>query len=168
MRIKAVQTLLIAVAAVAVGYDAFTSLRLRQTVQTMRPVVKIGNRVDVKDIPYDRVQKTLVVALGLSCGYCAASMPFYRRLTTEVQKRRDIQFVAALSTNEPAAREYLLKQHLAVTSLTLLPLSRLGVQGTPTILLIDNEGRIRQHWLGKLTATEESAVLSSLGPEPHR
>lgn len=43
-----------------------------------------------------------------------------------------------------------------------MSLNKLGVQGTPTLLLLDDSGTVLQTWVGKLTPEREQAVLSAL------
>jgi hypothetical protein len=42
------------------------------------------------------------------------------------------------------------------------PLSAVGVSGTPTLLLIDGGGAIKESWVGKLPPDKETEVLSRL------
>jgi hypothetical protein len=41
--------------------------------------------------------------------------------------------------------------------------AKLNVQGTPTILLVDNQGVVQHVWLGKLPANQEKDLLATLG-----
>jgi hypothetical protein len=44
-------------------------------------------------------------------------------------------------------------------------LGEIGVRGTPTLILIDGGGVVKQSWVGRLSADEEAEVLSRLHTE---
>ncbi|MFN2576679.1 MAG: hypothetical protein ABR607_03205 [Pyrinomonadaceae bacterium] len=42
------------------------------------------------------------------------------------------------------------------------PLGSVGVSGTPTVILIDNGGAVRDSWVGKLSEADTGKVLARI------
>jgi hypothetical protein len=55
---------------------------------------------------------------------------------------------------------YLGKLGVVVDEVRQSTLGAIGVSGTPTLLLVDNKGAVKQSWLGKLSPDKETEVLS--------
>ena len=51
---------------------------------------------------------------------------------------------------------------MPVTQVIQAQLDSLGVKGTPTLLIVDQSGTVRQSWVGRLTAERETEVLSRI------
>jgi thioredoxin-related protein len=49
---------------------------------------------------------------------------------------------------------------LAADDVKQLPLEVIGVRGTPTLLLIDKQGAVKESWVGKLPPDKETEVLN--------
>ena len=62
------------------------------------------------------------------------------------------------------ARSYLESEGVRVTEVWQAQPGKLNVQGTPTVLLVDNNGELPKHvWIGKLPASQEKDLLATLG-----
>ncbi len=83
-------------------------------------------------------EKTLVLAISTTCHFCRESEPFYRRLRQELGGRMKI--IAVLPPPTTEAEQYLKSADLRVDQVKELSLDRIGVRGTPTILLVDGKG----------------------------
>jgi hypothetical protein len=93
-------------------------------------------------------------------------MPFYRRLVAlRDQHRIDAQLVALFPDSEGEARGVLKDARLDSIGLASgVPLSRINVTGTPTLLLVDKRGVVSRAWSGELTPDGEEEVLKALKP----
>jgi len=119
-----------------------------------------GQALQGYDIAWGESRATVVLALSSECRYCAASVPFYRKLVASA--RAHGAAVVALLPQEPArARSYLHDAALEVTAVGMLR-SGLGVSGVPTLLLVNQRGRLDHAWTGKLEPEQEAQVLDSL------
>ncbi len=109
--------------------------------------------------------RTLVLALSPQCHFCTESMPFYKRLVDERNKKGSaVKVVAAVS--QPEARE---EEQKSFTSAGVQPdalididFGTIKVPGTPTVLLVDKQGKILDFWVGKLDEDAEEDVIASL------
>lgn len=109
--------------------------------------------------------RTLVLALAPQCGYCTQSMPFYKRLVEERNKKGSkVKVVAAVGSPEARAaeQEALTSAGVQVDNMVELDFTSIKVPGTPTVLLVDNQGEVLDVWFGKLDESKEKKVLASL------
>jgi hypothetical protein len=63
-------------------------------------------------------------------------------------------------------KEYLTKIGVRVDDLKSASLSEIAVTGTPTVLLVDSKGIVRNVWVGKLSQARQSEVFSAIGIKP--
>jgi hypothetical protein len=65
--------------------------------------------------------------------------------------------------DDPSSGAALLaEQGITSQSIGNIPLSSIKVSGTPTLLLVDANGRLLQRWVGELDASNTEAVLAKL------
>ncbi len=100
---------------------------------------------------------TLLIATRSTCGFCTDSMPFYRTLT-----QVPIIWVA-VGEDTTTNLNYLASHGLKADNVFgagQVGLSR--VDGTPTIVLVDEEGVVIRVWLGLLAPEGQDDVRSTL------
>ena len=122
------------------------------------PIV-VGTRISIPDVVWSRTRKTMVVALLRDCRFCSQSAPFYKRLVEKANGNKNLQLVAVLPHDAATTQEYLKSIGVAFSEVRLSPLNKIGVSGTPTILLLNDQGAITASWVGALTADQENEVL---------
>jgi hypothetical protein len=107
--------------------------------------------------------RTLMLAIREGCMYCKNSVPFYRRLSDLRQKSQlRANFLAVMPDSREAGAHFLAANNIGVDAIYSLPLSDVKVSGTPTLLLLDNQGRIENAWVGQLHTAQEYAVIAAL------
>jgi len=95
--------------------------------------------------------------------YFKNSVPFYQRISDLRQKSQlRAAFLAVMPDNRETGSKFLAANNIGVDGMYSLPLSDIKVSGTPTLLLLDNQGRIEKAWVGQLPAAQENAVLAAL------
>jgi thiol-disulfide isomerase/thioredoxin len=106
-------------------------------------------------------RKTLVLVAASTCIFCTRSMPFYRRLASEARSN-GIQFVAA--TNEDLQRHtnYLNEHGVGVDKVVSAGKNGIHVSGTPTLLVVQSDGRVGRMWRGQLRGEREKDVFEEL------
>jgi len=62
-------------------------------------------------------------------------------------------------------RQYLKKLGVEINEVKQVSMNELGVSGTPTLVLIDNNGKVANVWIGALPPNEENEVLNQLQSE---
>jgi len=127
-----------------------------------RQVSVIGKRLSIQEVEWKKGQKTVVLALSKGCHYCSESAGFYRRLTTEVNRRNGLKVVAVLPQSLPEASQYLRDLAVDVPTIRQSPLESLHVAGTPTLMFVDEHGAVTRAWVGKLSPDQEAEVIRLL------
>ena|SRR5271166_4203759 len=128
-----------------------------------------GTAVALKDVRWDEGDRTVVLALSKGCHYCSDSAPFYRRLVERARRSPRLQVVAVLPQSEEESREYLGSLGVSIGHVKQASLDTLGVQATPTVILVDAAGKVVRSWVGELPADEETRAIEAIaGPGGRR
>jgi hypothetical protein len=83
-------------------------------------------------------------------------------LITAAAESHNTRLIAVFPQEVNKSRDYLAKQHINIQALKQLPLTTLGVRGTPTLILTDSKGVVIQAWEGMVSADVEDQVFVSL------
>jgi hypothetical protein len=106
---------------------------------------------------------TLVLALSKNCHFCQESVGFYQKLTAfKNSSPQGLRMVAVLPEKQEEAEIYLREHRIGVDEVISMEVTKLGVSGTPTLLLLDGENKLEELWVGKLDESEESQVIERL------
>ena len=100
--------------------------------------------------------------LSSDCRYCTESAPFYQRLTRETAGRADVHLIALFPQEVEEGRKYLTNLGVSIDEIRQAAPGSTGAGGTPTLILVDAQGVVKNSWVGKLSAPEESEVLNQL------
>lgn len=111
------------------------------------------------NVDWKKSEQTLVLALSNTCHFCTESAPFYQKVASN---RGKVRLIAVLPQSIEEGQAYLNKLGVAVDEVKQLRLDAIGVQGTPTLFLINSSGVITEKWVGKLMPDQESMVLKAL------
>ncbi|MDI3256022.1 MAG: hypothetical protein QJR10_14760 [Bacillota bacterium] len=119
----------------------------------------------VSDLPgynWSNSQETLVIAIRSCCRFCEESLLFYKNLTV-LEKRRQLKahLVTVMPDNSLVGQAMLKSADISMDGIYSEPLDKLNVTATPTILLVDNRGRVMREWIGELTPQRENDVISA-------
>ncbi len=128
--------------------------------------VRAGEHLDVlRDAVPAGAERALVLALAPDCHFCNESMTFYARLLDRRDRSRSqVKVVAAVPSGDARMLEHarLAANGVRPDALVQVDFRQLKIQGTPTILLVDRQGKVLSVWMGKLNTQGESEVLESL------
>jgi thioredoxin-related protein len=128
--------------------------------------VQAGEQLDpLRDVVPAGTDRALVVALSPTCKFCTESMPFYKRLIDERnEKGSKVKVIAAVPAEEAKEAEKQTMDEAGVSpdQLVAVDFASIKVPGTPTILLVDNQGKVLDVWVGKLDSGKERDVLKKL------
>jgi thiol-disulfide isomerase/thioredoxin len=130
------------------------------------PEIEAGEQYDaLRQVVPAGAERALVVALAPGCHFCDESMPFYKRLVDERnQKGSNVKVIAAVSQEVAKApeQEKLTAAGVQTDGLVVLDFESVKLRGTPTIVLVDNQGEVHKVWVGKQPASGEEEVLEAL------
>jgi hypothetical protein len=107
-------------------------------------------------------EKTLVLAIRKGCHFCQDSLPFYKRLS-ELEKSNTLHaHLLAVMPDDPASGVAALQSGGVIAQgIFNQPLNSIQVSGTPTLLLLDRNGRVVKAWVGELTSQREREVIAA-------
>lgn len=124
-----------------------------------------GGKLPLPEVDWKKNGRTLVLAVSSKCPYCAASVPFYQRLTKE---RGNTRLVIVMPQPAEEGQRYLSESGISADEVREARLGAVGIVGTPTLILVDETGTILKSWVGKLPEDKEAEVLSQLqASAPH-
>jgi len=109
-------------------------------------------------------EPTLVLAMRDGCHFCEDSMPFYRQLGNLKQAGSVSTNLLAVLPDAPPIAAALLKSHqVDVPFAASVPLDKLGVIGTPTLILVGANRKVIRVWVGELALSAQRDVIAALG-----
>ena len=125
--------------------------------------VKAGDKLaKIEGWDWGAHDQTLMLVLKKGCHFCEDSAPFYQRLVMQQkQSGSHAAIVAVFPDAADAAKEVVQSEGLAVEAISGVPLERLNVSGTPTLLLVDRTGIVLKAWMGMLSPRQELEVIKA-------
>ena len=125
---------------------------------------QVGAKIQLSGIDFQRNKSTLVMALATYCHFCIDSAGFYRRLgTLKRDGKIHANLVAVFPQDKEQASAFTSRFHLLPDQVISSPLEGIGVSDTPTLLLIGSDGKLKQKWVGQLSAEQQETVVRTLG-----
>jgi hypothetical protein len=118
-----------------------------------KPLGPVGGLV------FPRQRPSILLALSTACHFCKDSEPFYRQLSTRVSGKVDL--IALFPQPLPEASAYA-RDHIPTATVLSGPLESIHVAATPTLILVDRSGKVREVWVGRLNSSREQEVLSRI------
>ena len=122
--------------------------------------IRQGSRIDLPSIDWSKSDQTLLLGVSTTCHYCSESAPFYQKLVREVADNRNTRIMAYLPQSVAEGQKYLGDLKVPINEIYQGQLSSIGVSGTPTLILVNNKGIVKNVWLGKLPPEQEADVLT--------
>lgn len=130
---------------------------------TRKKDIAVGEKVDFEKINWASNKNTLLLVLSKDCRYCTESLPFYQKISQEFGQSPSVKIAAVFPQDVPTAEEYLKTNKLDINQVYQANPSAVGAGGTPTLLLVDENGKVVDTWFGKLMSSdEEEKVLNRL------
>jgi thioredoxin-related protein len=161
-KIEVVGNLVVILLAVVIG-SAFLKDRFHSPGQESNQV-KAGDKLPRLDgWDWSAHDRTLVLVLKKGCHFCEDSAPFYQRLAANHRAEgADAAIVAVFPDAADAVNEVVQSEGLGVHALAGVPLEKLKVSGTPSVLLVDKSGTVLNAWIGMLSPKQELEVMRSM------
>lgn len=128
--------------------------------QNPQPASRPSNpSVSSLNLDWNQDKQTLILAISTNCKFCTASAPFYQKL---IERRKDTRLVAIFPQSIQEGQDYLKGLGVSVDEVRHTDFTAIGVQGTPTLLLVDSSGAVKNSWLGALSPPQETDVLNAI------
>lgn len=154
---KATHISLIAVSIIAAAVLVNDHVLLHHAATPPRSLV--GSKIVLAGVEWPPQGRTIILVVSSHCRFCKASASLYHTLTTN---RADgtprIIVVSADPENE--INTFLTEYEITVDQTIHAPPSRVGVVGTPTILIVNSLGRVEASFVGQLSPVQETKLRS--------
>jgi hypothetical protein len=125
-------------------------------------ILKRGATIELKGIDWSRSRTNLVMALSVGCHYCEESTTFYKKLIAS-NDAKVFTPIALFPQPVSEAAAYLKIHGISIADVRQADFAKLGVIGTPTLIVVDYRGRIQSTWKGKVPQDQEEKVFAALG-----
>ena len=162
-KIEAIADVAVIVVALAVG-----CVVLGKYVSEYRArAVAAGDRLaTIPNLDWKQHRYTLVLALNTGCHFCEQSVPFYRNLAERQEHGgMDLDLVAVFPNDPAQVRQFMSVEGLRVRSVAAVPLEKLRVNATPTVILVGSDGRVERSWIGLMDPPEQLELFkTAFGP----
>lgn len=157
-KLEAIANVVVILAALAVGGEVLT--RYLRSSRTSRSVEVGDPLATVPGLDWSQHRQTLLLVLNTGCDFCQESVPFYQKLAQAQHPDGDGMEVVAVFPNEAEfVRQFTARESLSVRSVPEVPMETLHVNATPTLILVNSDGRVERSWVGVLTARQEIDLL---------
>jgi len=160
-KLEVVTNIVLIILACVIGYHFWQA---RRTPEIPPPIsLKVGDQLpSLPAYDWKAHDRTLVLALKNGCRFCEESIPFYRKLAEmEKSNQIDAHLIAVFPDDPTAVRQLVETQRLAVEAFPGIELSQVNVDGAPTLILVDRQGRVSKVWIGELDAAGQADVNSA-------
>src|SRR5215468_10181178 len=148
-KLEAIANVAVIVVALAVGYVVLG--RYVAAYRTPRSVAAGDHLAAIPNFDWKEHRHTLVLALNSGCHFCIQSVPFYQMLADGRERQQSGTDLVAVFPNDPAqVWQFVAEEKLRIRSLPAVRLEQLHVNATPTLILVDRNGRVERTWIGVL------------------
>jgi hypothetical protein len=111
------------------------------------------------DIDPRQSQRTVVLFLTESCGFCADGLPFYGRIVSARRDVGEVQVVVAAPDEDQTIAAYLASGDVYPDRIVHFKRGSIGrIHTAPTLLLTNSAGDLMAAWEGALTTAQEEDV----------
>ena len=121
-----------------------------------------GKQVHLKGINFSTSEQNIIVFLDKDCKFCAQDTAFYQRLA-QASRTLHVRLIVAFEHDLRDGKQYLAEKQIEPSETVRLRFQALNIQGTPTILLLNREGRMIAKWVGELSGPLEDYIASIVG-----
>jgi hypothetical protein len=115
-------------------------------------------------VDFGVAERTAVIAVQEGCHFCEESMPFYRRLITERNRRKsDVRIVFAAPVRDTTIQASLASKGVMPDSVVHVEAgSKFRITATPTLLVADRAGRVTSEMVGELAPDQQQETMDKL------
>jgi hypothetical protein len=123
----------------------------------------VGKQLPIAGVAWEDSSLNVVIALKSTCQYCVASLPLFRKISAIGRRRHPALPLVVVSPEEPdVTRDFLAKARITTNQVVQADLGRLGIVGTPSVLLLDAHGIIKVQLIGQLSEPQERRLVELL------
>ncbi len=126
------------------------------------PSIAVGTEISIPDVDWTATPRTLLIVLRNDCRFCTESAPFYRQLVAKSSGFQNLRLIAVSPHSTNITRQYLDSLGVSINEIRESQLHAISVAATPTLILVDDRGKVKDSWVGFLDSNEEAVVFDSI------
>lgn len=123
---------------------------------------QVGSTVSLPGIHFPAQKDSLLLGISTTCHYCRDSLPFYKELSSELQGK--VNVIAVLPQDQATAEAFVKAGGLTSTQVVSANLANLGINATPTLVIVDSKGKVKSASLGELDPVRQKQMIAALLP----
>jgi thioredoxin-related protein len=120
-------------------------------------VPAIGSELKITEYNPAGSQINALIFLRTGCTFCDQSMPFYKRIT-QLSNTGKVKVTAFFEHSDFEASEYMKRFQLIDVGISRTHFDSLNIKGTPTFVLLDQNGIVLKSSVGKLNDKDEQEI----------
>ncbi len=120
-----------------------------------------GTRVQMAAITMAPAKVNLVLGISTVCHFCEQNVPFYQQLST-LESPGKLAFFTVFPQSATEATDFLNQKAIHPTGVVSSQLSKYKITGTPTLLLVDASGKVKEAWVGALDTPRQADVIKTI------
>lgn len=140
-------------------------LFVQRYILASKPVVSstpaVGKMISVEGLDTSNSSKNVLIVMMKGCRFCEGSMSFYKTMLQQNQNI-GVKFVAVFPPGSEDVQSYLRSYGITGIEVKYSDFTTVDVEGTPTIIVTDQNGKVAKSWFGKLSPERETEVLTFL------
>jgi len=152
-------TLMLAATLVFIGWPRVSSYFGAKPIGAP-PVYAAGDRVDVPAAWYAQAPHTLIVFARASCSACERAQPFLKSVVAKMDGKGSA--VMAHPDGAPADDQKFARSLGVTDDHIFLTMPGLRVRATPTMVLVDRQGKVIGAWEGAGKPERQAAILKAV------
>ncbi|HSK74136.1 MAG TPA: rhodanese-like domain-containing protein [Pyrinomonadaceae bacterium] len=125
--------------------------------------VKAGDKISFPNLTGTKGQKSIFIFLQSGCQYCTKSGYFYNNLAKETAENPNTKIIAVFSEKDDRFQDYLKELGLQNLETRQANFAEIGIEGTPTLAIADENGVVQNVWKGMLSPKKQLEVKQNLG-----
>jgi len=120
----------------------------------------------ISGVAYTGAASTLLIAMSTKCAYCTQSIPFYNQLADmKINGKTSLRAIAIFPNSDDEVQRYAQQHQLKTEHKSSIDFEQLKLTATPTMVLVDQNGRVVNFWVGALKPDAQQQFLNSLEPQ---
>jgi rhodanese-related sulfurtransferase len=124
--------------------------------------IQTGDTISFPDSTWEKGQKSLLLFLQSDCQYCTKSADFYVEIAKETAHVSNAKIVAVFSEKDTRFADYLKELGLQNLETRKTGFAKSGIEGTPTLVLVNDNGIVQNIWKGMLSPKKQIEVKQNL------
>ncbi len=123
---------------------------------------RVGDQINIPAFNFKAGKTNIFLILHSSCQYCVKSAYFYETLSKEVSDLDNTELTVFSSDADFQMKEFLIKSNLANLNVFTIDFAQIGFNATPVLMIVNDEGKIEDIWVGYLPPNKENEVRLKL------